>query len=86
MSIAKSASIRQAHWDCPLGETTQTRGSNFWALRRYSEDSSCRRARASTRCDTRTARTCWPAVYHWRRCPRVWGMGRYGRRRKFIVT
>jgi|HubBroStandDraft_6_1064221.scaffolds.fasta_scaffold374805_1 integrase len=29
MSIAKSASIRQAHWDCPLGETTQTRGSNF---------------------------------------------------------
>jgi integrase len=29
MSIAKSASIRQAHWDCPSEETTQTRGSNF---------------------------------------------------------
>jgi integrase len=29
LSIAKSASIRQAHWDCPSEETTQTRGSNL---------------------------------------------------------
>jgi integrase len=34
-----------------------------------SGDSSCQRARACTRCGTRTARTCWPAACRRRRCP-----------------
>jgi hypothetical protein len=85
MSIAKSASTRQALWDCPLEETTQTRGSNFLgAVLLFRRLKLPKGANLHSLRRTHTSHLL-PAAFRSRRCPRDSGTGRFGRPRKFTL-